>query len=93
MAFTWTDHPWVGTIGLVSFVLFIASLTGSMTCGTIIVSDLAKQHDVYNQRQDLPGRDTRQGQHGRQALGEESRYAPTRWGSCTQNANNLSKTP
>ncbi len=84
MAFTWADHPWVGTIGLVSLALFIAlivyglvsslrsrnnpelslsgagrlalallliaSLTGSMACGTIIVTDLAKQHDVYNQR-------------------------------------------
>lgn len=84
MAFTWADHPWVGTIGLVSFVVFIAlivyglvnslrsrnnpelslsgagrlalallliaSLTGSMACGTIIVTDLVKQHDAYNQR-------------------------------------------
>lgn len=70
IAFAFSDHPWTGTIGLVSFVmlivlivygaissrdhknnisrllfaiLLIASLVGSITCATIIISDLRKQ--------------------------------------------------
>ncbi len=85
IAFTWMEHPWVGTIGLVSLVLFIglivfgltssirsrnnpelslsgasrlalalllvASLTGAMTCGTIIFTNLENQMHLRNQRQ------------------------------------------
>ncbi len=77
LTFTWASHPWVGSIGVASMVLFIvlmvfslvisrktangqqtglstsgriaiallviAALTGVMTCGTIIVSELQKQ--------------------------------------------------
>ncbi len=83
--FTWTEHPWVGTIGLVSFVVFIvlmvyglayclrsrnttepnlttggrlalallliASLTGLMACGTIILTELENQSNQKNRRQ------------------------------------------
>ena len=81
LAFPWTEHPWVGTIGIVSVAMFIvlaiyglmsiwrshknqqsglssgsrwalallllASLTGVMTCGTIIVNDLLEQSDRF----------------------------------------------
>ena len=78
ISFPWASHPWVGTIGVASFVLFIvlavyglismwrshdglqnlssghrlalavlliAALTGAMTCGSIIISDLSQQND------------------------------------------------
>lgn len=81
LAFPWTEHPWVGTIGVVSVAMFIvlaiyglmsiwrshrnqqsglsagsrwalallllASLTGVMTCGTIIVNNLIEQSDRF----------------------------------------------
>ena len=85
VAFSWMEHPWVGSIGLVSLGLFIslivfgltsslrsrhnpnlslsgasrlalalllvASLTGAIACGTIIISNLAEQRSLHIQRQ------------------------------------------
>lgn len=76
LVFSWTEHPWVGSVGIISFTLFIvlviygvvsglsarrggqgmsrkgrmayivlliASLVASMTCGTIIFSEIKRQ--------------------------------------------------
>ena len=85
LTFTWTQHPWVGTIGVASFLVFIglmvyglvynlrsrnnpepglttggrlalalllvASLTGTMACGTIIVTELSEQSQRKSQQE------------------------------------------
>lgn len=92
MAFSWASHPWVGTIGVASLVLFIvlvvyslaigrktgggeprslstagrvgiallviASLTGIISCGTIILSELSKQADLTAVREANEWRDS-----------------------------------
>lgn len=73
--YTWSQHPWVGTIGLLSFIMLIvlivygfitrktrqsttirmiffilllAALTGTLTCATIVTSDIKKQIEKYD---------------------------------------------
>lgn len=86
IVFSWVEHPWVGSIGVMSFLVFIvlgiygvtrgfmsrrgersmssagrvffivmliASLAGSMACGTIILSDIKDQvesHEVFSRK-------------------------------------------
>lgn len=86
IVFSWVEHPWVGSIGVMSFLVFIvlgiygvtrglmsrrgeqpmstagrvffivmliASLAGSMACGTIILSDIKEQvedHELFSRK-------------------------------------------